>query len=254
MSRRNWSREEIIIALYLYYIIPFQKVSSRNPVIEEYAKFLNRSAAALGMKIGNLGRFDNTLKKQNISGLSNGSKLDELVWEEFFEKWDLLADTSFRILESLRKSLDHEALNGESDLIFKSLEGKEAIRQTKVRINQAFFRASVLASYNNCCCITGINMPELLVASHIKPWSIDKENRVNPQNGLCLNSLHDKAFDRGLITISDDFCIILSTKLKNASGMDLYFKSFEKQKIMLPVRFSPDREFLEFHRDAIFLG
>ncbi|SUA24417.1 Uncharacterised protein [Neisseria gonorrhoeae] len=53
-----------------------------------------------------------------------------------------------------------------------------------------------------------IKQPELLVASHIKPWREDKDNRLNPRNGLCLNALHDKAFDRGLLGIDENFKII----------------------------------------------
>jgi len=55
-------------------------------------------------------------------------------------------------------------------------------------------------------------MPELIVASHIVPWSKDKGNRLSPQNGLALNTLHDKAFDRHLITITEDLKIKISPK------------------------------------------
>ena len=79
----------------------------------------------------------------------------------------------------------------------------------KVRVNQYFFRKTILAAYNNTCCITGINKPELLIASHIIPWSENEELSVNPLNGLCLNAIHDKAFDCGLIAIRTDLMIIL---------------------------------------------
>ena len=56
----------------------------------------------------------------------------------------------------------------------------------KQRVNQWFFRRAVLAAYGARCCITGLDVPQLLVAGHIAPWSKDKQNRVNPQNGICL--------------------------------------------------------------------
>ena len=62
---------------------------------------------------------------------------------------------------------------------------------------------AVMSAYNGRCCITGLSLSGLLVASHIIPWSHDRDNRVNPRNGLLLSALHDKAFDTGLITIKD---------------------------------------------------
>lgn len=85
---KKWTRDETLVALYLYYIIPFQKVSKGNPIIQEYAAILGRTPSALGMKIGNLGRLDPTLKVKNISGLSNGSKMDVVVWNEFSGHWE----------------------------------------------------------------------------------------------------------------------------------------------------------------------
>lgn len=71
----------------------------------------------------------------------------------------------------------------------------------KQRVNQNVFRSMMLANYNTTCAITGITVPELLVASHIVPWAENEQERLNPENGICLSSLYDKAFDQGLISI-----------------------------------------------------
>ena len=63
----------------------------------------------------------------------------------------------------------------------------------KQRINQNVFRAMILNNYRTRCAITGIDIPELLIASHIIPWAKDEENRLNPSNGICLSALYDKA-------------------------------------------------------------
>ena len=100
-------------------------------------------------------------------------------------------------------------------------------------------------------------MPDLLVASHIIPWAQDKNNRLNPRNGLCLNALHDKAFDKGLITVSNDHKVILSKRIKSILKEDatiLFFEKFENSKILMPNRFLPDSEFIDFHRRHIFQG
>ncbi|MDO5686005.1 MAG: HNH endonuclease [Neisseria sp.] len=250
MSRggRNWARDEIIIALYLYYIIPFNQVSARNATVIEYAQMLGRTPAALNMKIGNLGRLDKTLSSQNISGLKNGSKLDIVVWNEFEHQWQKLVEESERLIQS------YEAVGQtEQKVVWQDKKGIEKVSQVKTRVNQSFFRASVLAAYDNRCCITGLNIPELLIASHIKPWKSDESNRLNPQNGLCLNALHDKAFDRGLIALADDFTVLLSQKIKNAQGFKQWFEPYEKKSIMLPERLKPDLDFLKYHREKVFI-
>ena len=111
----------------------------------------------------------------------------------------------------------------------------------------------ILATYNSTCCITKINIPDLLVASHITPWSKDEKNRLNPTNGLCLNALHDKAFDKGLISISsDDYTIMVSSRLKGKElpeSIHLNFLHLEHKSIQLPDKFLPSKEQLKIHND-----
>lgn len=246
-TRKNWTFEETTVALYLYFTIPFQRVSKSNPIIQEYSQVLNRTSSALGMKIGNIGRLDPTLKMQNIIGLSNGSKLDEEVWNTYLGKWDKLVADFDKIIQNLQK-----APNKQDEPVYTFPEGKERVTQVTVRTNQNFFRQSVLAAYNNRCCITGIDIPELLVASHIKPWKDDLDNRLNPRNGLCLNNLHDKAFDRGLITFDDEFKLVISSHLTCSKETLKFFSPYENKVISLPDRLSPDLGFLDFHRKNIF--
>lgn len=134
-------------------------------------------------------------------------------------------------------------------------EGKEVLRSVKTRVNQNFFRKMILSAYNNQCCITGLNIPTLLIASHIKPWAKDKANRLNPCNGLCLNSLHDKAFDSGLITIDSDRKIVISKEIKehySIKAVKTYFEIYDNKMITLPSLFFPDKQFIEYHRNKIF--
>lgn len=246
-TRRNWTFEETVVALYLYFTIPFQRVNKFNSIIQEYCQLLSRTPSALVMKIGNIGRLDPTLIMQNITGLSNGSKLDEEVWNAYLGKWDKLVADFEKVIQNLQKVPD---IQDEPVCTFP--EGKERVAQVSVRTNQNFFRQSVLAAYNNKCCITGIDIPELLVASHIKPWKEDLDNRLNPRNGLCLNNLHDKAFDRGFITFDDEFRLILSSHLTCSKDVLPFFIPYENKVISLPNRLSPDLRFLDFHRKNIF--
>ena len=93
------------------------------------------------------------------------------------------------------------------------------------------------------------------MASHIIPWSENKKERLNPENGICLSALYDKAFDRGFISIDKNNKIILADKLKAYKGTDFYathFACIEKLSIRLPEEHLPDPVFLEWHRDYIF--
>lgn len=95
----------------------------------------------------------------------------------------------------------------------------------------------------------------MLIASHIKPWkeSTDSE-KTNPRNGLCLNALHDKAFDKGYITVKPNGQILISKDLKqnNSDIIKEYFLCYDEEMIHLPEKFLPDKVFLEYHNDVIF--
>ena len=252
MAINNWTKEQTIVALNLYCKIPFNRVTSTHPEIIKIAKVIGRSTNSLKMKIGNFGSFDPELKKRGIVGLSNASKLDKEVWIQFNSDWESLAFES----EKLIADFSNISLEQSVDLEMADLpQGKERDSLIKARVNQTFFRSAILSSYNSTCCITGLSVPTLLVASHIIPWSINSHSRLNPRNGLCLNSIHDKAFDKGLITITTDYKIKISKYLQDLSSEtavnDLFLK-YDNQQINLPDKFLPAKEFLDFHSVNIF--
>jgi putative restriction endonuclease len=249
-----WTRDELILAFYWYCTkIPFTKIKYTKPEVIELAELVGRTPSAAAFKLVNFARLDPSLQRRGISGMSGGSKAEEIIWNEFHNNWDELSITAEGIIAA-RKGLSVEKV---SKIVTYDLpsEGKEREAIVKIRINQNFFRKSVLLSYSNKCCITGINIRDLLIASHILPWSINLNQACNPQNGLCLNALHDKAFDRGLITLSEDLKVIVSEDLlkrKTDDFIKTYFISFHGKGIIKPSRFMPKREFLEYHRLEIF--
>ncbi|RPH32971.1 MAG: HNH endonuclease [Bacteroidales bacterium] len=254
MTRENWNREQTIIALNLYCKIPFNRVGSNHPDIIRIAKIIGRTPNSVKMKIGNFGSFDPELKKRGIVGLGNTSKLDELVWNEFNSNWDNLAYESELLISQFTKQ-PIEVMSGIEDVDIPL--GKERESIIKQRVNQNFFRSTILSSYNLKCCITGLSISDFLVASHIVPWSKDEKNRLNPRNGLCLNSIHDKAFDRGYITVTTDYKIKISSSLtdikKDLAVTDLFLK-YANKSIVLPDKFLPSKDFLDYHYQNIFKG
>jgi len=251
MSSNNWTREQTIIAFNLYCKIPFSKAVQGNPQVIEIANLINRTPSAVAMKLGNFGRLDPDLRARGIGGLKNGSKLEEVIWNEFHHDWEQLAYESERLLSEFKEQPIEMSAEIEEYIFPLGTERDAFVRN---RVNQAFFRKLVLSSYDQTCCITGLHIPELLIASHIKPWKDDTQNRLNPKNGLCLNALHDKAFDRGLLTITPDYRIHISNQLKCTDEiMNAYFQKYHQQVISLPQRYHPDKEFLQYHNDVIFV-
>ncbi len=169
-------------------------------------------------------------------------------WDElFFEGEKLLAKKKHTTIEKVYDiNLDNLPVT----------EGKERERLVMVRVNQSQFRKIVLTNFNNQCCITGIGMLELIVASHIVPWSSDKTNRLSPQNGLALNTLHDKAFDRHLITVTEDLKIKISPKFykhQEVLSIKQNFIDYDGKSLITPKKFYPDKEFLRMHNDQLEL-
>ena len=234
MPKNNWTKEETIIAYNVYCKVPFKSSSKSNPTIIKYANIIGRSPSALNMKVGNFGRLDPELKQQGIVGLAHGSKLEEEVWAEFNGNWEKLAFESEQLIAEFSNRPFEEVSEIEIEDIREGLEREAVVKQ---RVNQSFFRTTVLSSYYFKCCITGLSIPDFLIASHIIPWSKNTNERLNPRNGLCLNSIHDKAFDRGFITVTP---------------VQDFFMKYENQKINLPDKFLPTKEFLDYHYLNIF--
>jgi putative restriction endonuclease len=248
MKKKNlWSREELMLAINLYCKTSSGRLHKNNPDIIKLAGLIDRTPSAVAWKLVNFASLDPSLKARGIKGAQNVSKLDKEIWKEFYDNWEKLAFESEMLL--YKKELNKTEANN-----FEQKVGRDVEQTVKKRVNQSFFRSMLLASYNNKCCITGITTSELLIASHIVPWSIDKKNRLNPRNGVLINALHDKAFEYGYITFTTDYKIFVCNELLNAKGnfYNEYFKKIHNQELILPSRFLPDIEFLKYHNQEKF--
>lgn len=135
-----------------------------------------------------------------------------------------------------------------------SRTGKEILSLVKQRVNQSVFRKWILAIYGGKCCMTGVDVPEVLRASHIVEWSKDVGNRMNPCNGLCLSATFDAAFDKHLLSFDEKYRMVLSKRLSDFCTRKACrdcFKRFEGVSMSLPSKFLPDPKLLEVHRNQL---
>jgi putative restriction endonuclease len=243
-----WKREELILAFELYCRIPFQRTKATDSRVKELAALLHRTPASVARKLGNFGAFDPQLAARKISGLTHGSKLDKAIWDEFHSDWNSLILQAFE-LRRKRESKRQEVTT------FTAPSGpSEKLVAAKQRLHQTFFRDAVMSSYNARCCVTGLPIPECLVAGHIIPWSVDERRRADPTNGVCLSATFDRLFDCGLITINDDLTVGVSKVLLLAkdSAIAENVANRNGQSIIPPLRYYPDPTCLRWHREHRF--
>ena len=256
-TRTGWTRQQLLVAFNLYCQLSFGQLDSRTPIIIRYAALIGRTPSAVAMKLSNIASLDPAITSTGRKGLAGASAADKAMWFEMQSNWESFAIEAEKAVEELGVNAGIEPIS--SDLVFMEenidYTGSNKTVLTTTRVGQNFFRRAVLSAYQYRCCITGLSVPKLLVASHIVPWRIDEINRLNPKNGLCLSMLHDKAFDVGIISISENMTVMVSRK--QVSPVDRFFDSsllaYDGKRIALPEKFSPHDEFLAYHRQHVFL-
>jgi len=256
MRRKIWEREELVLAFNLYLKLSFGKMHKGNSEVINLSRLINRTPSSVAMRLANFASIDPFHQERGVVGLIGGRKQCQPIWDEFNENQEDLIFESERIIADKENSTIEVKYRDILEDISK-YQGNEKVREVKTRVNQNVFRQIILNTYSGRCAVSGINISELLNASHIIPWSKNEKERLNPENGICLSKLYDAAFDRGLIGIRPDYSIILSTKIKERNNeifYDRYFLSISGTQIGLPERYKPRKEFLEFHLDTIFKG
>ncbi|PQO45728.1 HNH endonuclease [Blastopirellula marina] len=243
---RRWSRSEVLIAFNIYCRTPFGKLHARNPEIVKIAERLGRTPGALAMKCCNIASFDPAQQARGIKGLSKASQVDSEVWNSFERDPE---QTGYESETQYAEAVGEEPRMTEG-VEWEGVSGLDRLAVVKVRVNQTLFRAIILSGYGSECAVCGLGIPQLLVASHIVPWAFDKSLRMNPQNGLCLCALHDRAFDKGLLRVGPDYRVSLSEFVlaqRSDKAVTQHLLVYERAEIKLPERWHPDPELLSRH-------
>ena len=149
--------------------------------------------------------------------------------------------------------VDKEFLGNDEEIIIEEIKKNKALtttqKQTVIlsRIGQGGYRRELINLWKSCS-ISDYNNPDLLIASHIKPWKVStNKERVDKFNGLLLLPTYDKLFDLGYISFSDSGEIMLSKKLKDFTKMGLS----ESTKIKVK---EENKKYLEYHRREVFIA
>ena len=258
---KRWTRDELLVGINLYHKLRFGQLHTGTPAIVDLAEKLGRSVGSVAMKLNNFASLDPVLKLRGIKGLEGASALDRSIWTEFHTQPEVLVPESEAVLRKLFAVDDDNVVDvlpkiGVRVVARPNAGVTETLAQVKQRRGQEFFRVSVLNNFGGRCGVTGLAVRELLVASHIVPWGTHPEHRLNVCNGLSLSRLHDAAFDRGLITFSEDLRMVLSSRLSDFLGQKCVaenFGAYAEAPLELPDdAVLPDPELLALHRSGIF--
>lgn len=257
MARKLWTHEELVLTLALYFQLPFGRLNHSTPEVIELGKLLGRGANSAALRLVNFAACDPYILATGRHGMAGGERICQPIWDEYVNDKGRLYKEASEIRAKLENKNIEEQLSQSILDEIKDYKGEVRKAVVKIRINQEAFRRMILNNYNETCAITGINDKRLLIASHIIPWAHREDTRLNPENGICLSALYDKAFDKGLITIRpDDYTIMLSSALKDRLLQDAYnkhFKIIENKKILLPEEHKPNAIFLQYHAERVFL-
>ncbi len=232
--KNTWTMDSVdrVHELYLFVLDEAQKKDASAWNIHGIPKsYLQNGYCSAALKSYQSFLIENSYEQRlfNIFDAYEGSE-DELP-----NKLDIEFNSSAFLLEGLDQA-----------------QGLDIIRSVKTRSNQHVFRKMILKIYNQSCCITGLNIPTVNRASHIIPWAEDKTIRLDPRNGLCLSATYDAAFDEHLISLDDDYRMIISKGIAEHytnESVRAYFKDKEGVKICLPAKYLPNKINLAIHRD-----
>ena len=239
-SGQPWSDDELLLCLNLYFRLPFSRYDQRTPDVIEVASAIGRTPSSVALRLANYASLDPSHHARGIRGMSNISRGAREMWERYASDREMLA-------------FEGEVLRSERLRHTEPRVGRERDAMARTRVNQGLFRRMMLARYEGRCLLTGLPVPELLVASHIVRWADDPQERLNPENGLLLNALHDRAFEVGLLTISDDLRAEIDrdrVAVGDSAAAELLVR-YDGQALALPPGVGPSVSLLRRHRDRV---
>lgn len=207
-----------------------------------------------------IGSFRNSLKNArdafdaHLTSLRTGWRMKDGsppepqgLFKATLDSWKGRSDDELRVavLKILARTPgEPEIVQDLQDILASSDTMKLALVQA--RIGQGAYRAGLMKAWDGRCAVTACAIPEMLRASHVKPWrASDNVERLDAQNGLLLAAHLDALFDRGLISFADDGRMLVAEAIRTV-GKDVW-------GLGTPLRTKPSgrlRDYLRYHRDS----
>ena len=249
LYRRPQKASEVKGQFYIYGLGKIKSIQSINNADDATQKKRDKHVIA---HVEQGIRFKDPILQSDLEDFEWTFKKRGNTWEHFFQQYGMneINQTDFIALlkMGLKNPLDALDMSSvEEDMDYR-VEDKRA--NVKIRgKDQRDFSLQVKLNYQYRCAISGITSKEFLIASHIIPWALDWDNRKNPFNSICLSSLLDAAFDKGYITIDQQYKVVISNKAKEDKALFNYLKQYEGKKLEVPKQYLPKQDFLEWHRN-----
>ncbi len=254
-----WQRDELLLCLSLYHRLRFGQFNARNPAVIQLAELLGRTAGSVGMKLSNFASFDPALAARGIRGLVGASSLDRIIWDEFRGNIPAHVHATKRQIRVLLGTRNDQVVDIRADGTWANAPATAHHEEPSVEsspaadLQDSYFRIAVLNNYDGRCAVTGLNVPELLIATRILPRSSHPDLSLNISNGISFSGLYHTAFLRGLIGLNDDLRVLVAPRLRHAidaSSFDTFFGAYDGRSILLPPdAVQPDLATLRHHRE-----
>lgn len=244
MPHRLWTREEFILALDLYFRIPFGSISKSNPDIIKLANFIKRTPSSVGMRLSNYANCDPNL---HAKGLEGGAQQCQPYWDEFANNRGKLRSAAYecrlKLIETPDKNASYSKHYSEWDMLVDDIYNED-------------FQNIIMKNYQGHCAVTGMKIPQIVIGCHIIPSTINEAENLQASNGIYLNLMLAKAFVDGLIGFDTNYKLKISQELKNQrldKGYAASFGRYENNELILGDVFAkPEKKYLEWHMDTVF--
>lgn len=244
MTNRPWTEDEFVLALELYFRIPFGSIGKSNPDIIKLANFINRTPSSVGMRLSNYAHLD---PKLPANGLSGGGKNCAVYWEKYANNLGQLKSDA-----AISRARIIESASSTSSIL-------QRVKEIDRLVDDMYdfkFQDIIMSNYHTKCALTGMSIPNLVVGCHIIPTSVNEDENLKASNGICLTILHAKAFVDGLISFDSDYRLHISPELKRyqfENGYSSNFKRYENKQLSLgDIILKPNPEFLDWHFQTVF--
>lgn len=186
---------------------------------------------------------------RSLPGLADGGGFDAPDIERLAALLRRAAELSLALPDQAARTFRERAKNDLDRLADKGTEIERLVRQ---RVGQDVFRGALLDYWGGACAVTGLALPDVLRASHAKPWAdcTSDEERLDVFNGFLLVAHLDALFDRGLITFDAGGDMVIAPRLSAEHRASLHVSEGLRLRWVVPEH----PPFLQWHREYVFQG